>query len=121
MHQEIYVIYDGECEFCKNCLTWTKRKLVLTAIPYQSADLYQYGLTLEECAAQLYVINGTKKYGGIKAVIYLLGKRKNHISAFVLKISGALGDKGYKWVATNRSSAVVGVLNNLVIKVNRKA
>jgi predicted DCC family thiol-disulfide oxidoreductase YuxK len=121
MHQEIYVIYDGECEFCKNCLTWTKRKLVLTAIPYQSADLYQYGITLEECAAQLYVINGTKKYGGIKAVIFLLRKRKNHISAFALKVSGALGDKGYKWVAANRSSAVVGVLNNLVIKVNRKA
>ena len=121
MNQEIYVIYDGACEFCKNCLTWTKRKLVLTAIPYQSADLYQYGLTLKECAAELYVIHGTKKYGGIKAVIFLLRKRKNHISAFTLKISGALGDKGYKWVAANRSSAVVGVLNKLVIKVNRKA
>jgi hypothetical protein len=54
-------------------------------------------------------------------VTFLLKKRKNHIAAFALKISGALGDKGYKWVAANRSSAVVDVLNNLVIKVNRKA
>jgi predicted DCC family thiol-disulfide oxidoreductase YuxK len=121
MSKEIIVLYDGQCEFCKNCLTWTQKKLAVTAIPYQSADLAKYGLTLDECAAQLYVIRGKKKYGGVKAVIFLLRKRKNHISAFVLKISGALGDRGYKWVAANRSSAVVGVLNKLVIKVNHKA
>ncbi len=121
MNEEIYVIYDGECEFCKNCLTWTQKKLAVTAISYQDADLAQYGLTPKECAAELYVIHGTKKYGGIKAVIFLLRKRKNHISALVLKISGVLGDRGYKWVAANRSSAVVGVLNKLVIKVNHKA
>ena len=121
MSKEIIVLYDGQCEFCKNCLTWTQKKLAVTAIPYQDADLAQYGLTLEECAAELYVIHGKKKYGGIKAVIFLLRKRKNHISAIALKISGVLGDKGYKWVAANRSSAVVGVLNKLVIKVNHKA
>ena len=121
MSKEIIVLYDGQCEFCKNCLTWTQNKLAVTAIPYQGADLAQYGLTLEECAAQLYVIHGKKKYGGIKAVTFLLRKRKNHISAIALKISGVLGDKGYKWVAANRSSAVVGVLNKLVIKVNHKA
>jgi predicted DCC family thiol-disulfide oxidoreductase YuxK len=121
MSKEIIVLYDGQCEFCKNCLTWTQKKLAVTAIPYQSADLAKYGLTLEECVAQLYVIHGKKKYGGTKAVIFLLRKRKNHISALALKISGALGNKGYKWVAANRSSAVVGVLNKLVIKVNHKA
>jgi len=121
MSKEIIVLYDGQCEFCKNCLTWTQKKLAVTAIPYQDADLAQYGLTLEECADQLYVIHGTKKYGGIKAVTFLLSKRKNHISAIALKISGVLGDRGYKWVAANRSSAVVGVLNKLVIKVNHKA
>lgn len=119
MNEEIYVIYDGACEFCKNCLAWTKRKLVLTAIPYQSADLYQYGLTLEECAAQLYVISGKKKYGGVKAVIFLLRKRKNRLAAFALKISGALGDNGYKWVATNRSSGIVKLLNKIIIKLNK--
>jgi predicted DCC family thiol-disulfide oxidoreductase YuxK len=121
MSEEITVIYDGHCEFCKNCLTWVQKKLVVTAIPYQSADLVQYGLTIQECAAQLYVIKGKKKYGGIKAVTLLLRKRKNRIAALVIKLSGPLGDKAYKWVAANRSSAVVGVLNYLVIKVNRKA
>jgi predicted DCC family thiol-disulfide oxidoreductase YuxK len=121
MSKEITLIYDGQCEFCKNCLTWVQKKLVVTAIPYQSADLSLYGLTIEECAAQLYVIKGKKKYGGIKAVRLLLRKRKNRITAAIIKLTGPLGDKGYKWVAANRSGAVVGVLNYLVIKVNRKA
>jgi predicted DCC family thiol-disulfide oxidoreductase YuxK len=121
MSKEITVIYDGQCEFCKNCLTWVQKKLVVTAIPYQSADLSQYGLTIEECAAQLYVIKGKKKYGGIKAVTLLLRKRKNRIAALVIKLSGPLGDKAYKWVAVNRSGAVVGVLNYLIVKANRKA
>jgi predicted DCC family thiol-disulfide oxidoreductase YuxK len=121
MSKEITVIYDGQCEFCKNCLTWVQKNLTVTAIPYQSADLAQYGLTIEECAAQLYVIKGEKKYGGIKAVTLLLRKRKNRIAALILKVSGPLGDKGYKWVAANRSSAVVGVLNYLIVKVNHKA
>ena len=119
MHQEIYVIYDGECEFCKNCLTWTKRKLVLTAIPYQSADLSRFGLTINQCAQQLHVIEDGKAYRGIKAVIYLLRKRKNRVFAFILKVSGPLGDKGYKWVAANRSSVVVAAFNYLLIKANR--
>jgi predicted DCC family thiol-disulfide oxidoreductase YuxK len=120
MSKEITVIYDGQCEFCKNCLTWVEKKLVVTAVPYQSADLAQYGLTIEECAAQLYVIKGKKKYGGIKAVTLLLRKRKNRITALVIKLSGSLGDKGYKWVAANRSSVMVNLLNKAVIKLNKR-
>jgi predicted DCC family thiol-disulfide oxidoreductase YuxK len=67
------------------------------------------------------VIKGKKKYGGIKAVTLLLRKRKNRITALVIKLSGPLGDKGYKWVAANRSGAIVGVLNYLIVKANRKA
>ena len=119
MSKEITVIYDGQCEFCKNCLTWVEKKLVVTAIPYQSADLSQFGLTIGECAAQLYVIKGKKKYGGIKAVTLLLRKRRNRIAALVIKLSGPLGDKGYKWVAANRSSVVVAAFNYLLIKANR--
>jgi predicted DCC family thiol-disulfide oxidoreductase YuxK len=120
MSKEITVIYDGQCEFCKNCLTWVEKKLVVTAIPYQSADLSQFGLTIGECAAQLYVIKGKKKYGGIKAVTLLLRKRRNRIAALVIKLSGPLGDKGYKWVAANRSSVMVNLLNKAVIKLNKR-
>ncbi len=120
MSKEITVIYDGQCEFCRNALAWVEKKLIVTAIPYQSADLSQYGLTIQECAAQLYVIKGEKKYGGVKAVTFLLRKRKNRLAALILKLSGPLGDKGYKWVAANRSSVIVGVLNYLLIRVNGK-
>jgi predicted DCC family thiol-disulfide oxidoreductase YuxK len=119
MQQEITVIYDGQCEFCKNCLVWVEKKLVVTAIPYQSADLSRFGLTINQCAQQLHVIEDGKTYRGIKAVIYLLRKRKNRVFAFILKVSGPLGDKGYKWVAANRSSVVVAAFNYLLIKANR--
>ena len=120
MQQEITVIYDGQCEFCKNCLVWVEKKLVVTAIPYQSADLSRFGLTINQCAAQLHVIEDGKTYPGIKAVIYLLRKRKNRVFAFILKVSGPLCDKGYKWVAANRSSVVVAAFNYLLIKANRR-
>ena len=121
MSKEITVIYDGQCEFCRNALAWVEKKLVVTAIPYQSAELSQFGLTIQECATQLYVIKGRKKYGGIKAVTLLLRKRKNRLAALILKLSGPLGDKGYKWVAANRSSVLVGALNYFLVKANGKA
>lgn len=121
MSKEITVIYDGQCEFCKNCLVWVEKKLVVTAIPYQSADLSRFGLTINQSAQQLHVIEDGKTYPGIKAVIYLLRKRKNRVFAFTLKVSGPLGDRGYKWVAANRSSAIVGVLNYSIVKVNHKS
>lgn len=120
MSKEITVIYDGQCEFCKNCLAWVEKKLVVTAIPFQSADLLQYGLTIEQVRSQLYVIKGRKKYGGFKAVIFLLRKRKNRLAALILKISGPLGDNGYKWVAANRNSELVGFLNKAVLRLNKK-
>lgn len=120
MSKEISVIYDGQCEFCKNCLAWVEKKLVVTAIPFQSADLSQFGLTIEECAAQLYVIKGDKKYGGVKAVTFLLRERKNRVAALILKVSGPLGDKGYKWVAANRSSGLVNLINRAVIRLNKR-
>jgi predicted DCC family thiol-disulfide oxidoreductase YuxK len=50
----------------------------------------------------------------------LLRKRKNRIAALVIKLSGPLGDKAYKWVAVNRSSVMVNLLNKAVIKLNKR-
>ena len=120
MSKEITIIYDGDCQFCKNCVIWVRKKLAVNAIAYQVVDLNRYGLTAEECAKQVYVIKGNKKYGGIKAVTFLLRKRRSLILFFLLKLSGPLGDKGYRWVAQNRGSNLVNWLNKLVIWLNTR-
>ena len=67
------VIYDGECKFCLQCIEWVSKKLELNPIAFQSTDLSQFGLTLEECSKQVFVIEGNKKYSAIAAVITCLG------------------------------------------------
>ncbi len=118
--ERITVIFDGQCEFCKNCVTWVSKRLPVDAIAYQGADLTVYGLTEAQCAKQVYVIDGQKQYGGIAAVRYLLGKRRNYLMHLLLTIAGPLGDHGYKWVAANRNSNLVKILNKVVIKLNNR-
>jgi len=120
MSKEITIIYDGDCQFCKNCVVWLQKRLMVTAIAYQVADLNRYGLTEQQCAKQVYAIKGKKKYGGIKAVTFLLRKRRSWFLFVLLKLSGPLGDKGYRWVAQNRSSNLVNGLNRLIIKLNKR-
>ncbi len=92
----------------------------MNAIAYQGAELSAFGLTIDQCAKQVYVIDGQSKYGGIAAVRYLLRKRRNYLLYFMLTIAGPLGNYGYKWVAVNRNSKLVKVLNRVVIKLNNR-
>ncbi len=114
------VIFDGQCEFCKNCVTWVSKRLPVDAIAYQGADLSAFGLNIDQCAKQVYVIDGQSKYGGIAAVRYLLRKRRNYLIYLLLTIAGPLGNYGYRWVAVNRNSKLVKVLNQVVIKLNNR-
>lgn len=120
MSEKISVIYDGQCQFCQNCLTWVSKRLPVNAIAYQGADLTAYGLTIEQCAKQVYVIEGQDQYGGASAIRYLLRKRKNWLIYLLLTASGPLADYGYKWVAKNRNSNLVKMLNKVVIKLNNR-
>lgn len=86
MSKEITIIYDGDCQFCKNCVIWVQKKLTVNAIAYQVGDLNRYGLTTQQCAKQVYAIRGKKKYGGIKAVTFLLRKRRSLILFFSVEV-----------------------------------
>jgi predicted DCC family thiol-disulfide oxidoreductase YuxK len=114
------VIFDGQCQFCKNCVTWVSKRLPVDAIAYQGADLSVYGLTEAQCAKQVYVIDGQSKYGGISAVRCLLRKRRNYLMYLLLTIAGPLGNYGYKWVAANRNSNLVKLLNRVVVWLNHR-
>ena len=107
---EVIVVYDGQCEFCKQSVNWVSKKLPITAVAYQSADLDKYGLTYEECEKSVQVIIGDSKYKSAKAVSVLLKLRGNRFLSILVKSSGKVGDYAYYWVARNRSSVIVKIL-----------
>ena len=107
---QIVVIYDGQCEFCKQSVNWVGKKLPITAVAYQSVDLSKYGLTYEECEKSVQVIISDSKYKSAKAVSVLLKLRGNRFLSMSVKSSGKVGDYAYYWVARNRSSVLVKIL-----------
>ena len=117
--QQIIVIFDGQCQFCRESLTWVQSRVELHALPFQSADLSQYGLNLDQCSKSVFVIAGDQSLSGADAVHFLLQKRGNTFAAAVIRKSGRLAHVGYAWVATHRSSLLVGLLSRLLRYANR--
>ena len=113
----ITVIYDGQCQLCQNSINWLGKKLKFEAIGYQVAPVEKFGLTLAQCEKQVYAVVGEKKYGGVSAVIFLLNARGIRISAFLLILSGPIGNFGYKWIAKNRQSVLVKALSKFIEKI----
>ena len=114
----ITVIYDGQCQLCINSINWLSKKLTFEAIGYQVAPVEKYGLSLAECEKQVYAVSEGKKYGGVAAVIFLLHARGNRIAALLLKVSGPLGNFGYKLIAANRRSVFVRGVSKLLKKLS---
>jgi len=111
---EIRVIFDGECELCNNSIQWLRKKIDLKAMDFHSADLSQFGLTLEQCSREVFVITGAKHLSGAAAVAFLLKCRGNRVLSTFITLSGPIGRSSYKWVAGNRNSVPVKLLSKLL-------
>ena len=111
---ELTVVYDGECEFCKQSLAWLQQKLKVRALPFQSSDLAPFNLTLEQCAKQVWAIEEGRQYGGADAIALLLQHRGNTLLAFLIRVSGDLGRAGYRAVASNRDSLPVTMMTKVL-------
>ena len=111
---EISVIYDGECELCNNSINWLKKKIEITALDFHSADLSQFGLSLEQCSREVFVVTGDKTFSAAGAVAYLLKVRGNKVFSTLITLSGPIGRSGYRWVAGNRNSVPVKLLSRLL-------
>ena len=116
---QITVIFDGQCEFCQQSVTWIKRKLAINELPFQTSDLTPFNLSKEACAKQVYVVSQGTTYGGADAIAFLLKRRGNRLLWVSIKISGPLGRAGYRWIATHRNSLPVKVATKLLTQLNR--
>ena len=108
------VIFDGECRFCIASLNWLRLKAHLDAYPFQDADLASLGLTKEECEKEVIAIMNGTTFRGASAIARLLEIRGNHNLSRVITASGKLGDLGYHWVATHRSSLLIRLITRIL-------
>ena len=111
---EISVIFDGKCELCNNSINWLRKKIEITALDFHSTDLSRFGLTLEQCSREVFVITGHKQLSGAGAVAYLLRVKGDRVLSAFITLSGPIGRSGYRWVAGNRNSALVKLLSRLL-------
>ncbi len=116
----ITVIFDGECEFCRQSVSWIQRKLAITALPFQTADLSTFNLTREQCAKQVYVISDGWTYGGADAIAILLKHRGNRVQSTLITASGGIGRAAYRWIASHRNSWPVKLATRLLTYLNGK-
>jgi predicted DCC family thiol-disulfide oxidoreductase YuxK len=115
---QITVIFDGQCHFCQQSVTWIARKLTITALPFQTSDLTPFKLTQEQCAKQVYVISQGTTYGGAAAIAFLLKRRGNRIQSGLITASGPIGRAGYRWIAGHRNTWPVKVATRFLTKLN---
>jgi len=111
---EITVIYDGQCQLCKNSISWVSKKLAITALDFHTANLTQFQLSADQCSREVFVITAGKRYSGAQAVAFLLKSRGNNSLSALVTFSGPLGRFGYRWVAGHRNSWPVKILSSFL-------
>ncbi len=116
---QITVIFDGQCDFCQQSVTWIQRKLDVTALPFQTSDLSTFNLAREQCAKQVYVISEGITYGGADAIAFLLRQRGNTIQSGLITASGPIGRANYRWIAHHRKSWPVRLATKVLTFLNR--
>ena len=112
----ITVIYDGDCRFCRACLSWFEKKLKVSKVAYQDIDTTMFGLTKEQCSSQVYVEIEGEVTAGALAVATLLKARGNSRFAGLIFRSGPVAGIGYRWVASHRNSWIIKIATKILEK-----
>jgi predicted DCC family thiol-disulfide oxidoreductase YuxK len=120
MENQIVVIYDGECAFCKTSIEWIEQRLVVDSMPFQKADLAKYGLTYQQCSQSVQVVVNSTVLAGAPAVAFLLKRRGNRLPGLLITAAGPFGRSGYKWIVAHRSSFVVSALHQILKVANSR-
>lgn len=107
---ELIVIYDGQCELCRNSISWIQKKLQITALDFHAANLSELNLSKEQCSREVFVITQNTRASGAQAVALILKHRGNKFLSRLIIFSGPIARAAYKWVAENRNSVPVKIL-----------
>jgi predicted DCC family thiol-disulfide oxidoreductase YuxK len=102
------LVYDGDCAFCTASVRWVSRLhlRVDEVVPYQFADLAALGLTEQQCAAAVQLVESDRTWSGHEAFGRLL--RRSHWAwrplgaALFVPPTSWLGRALYRWVAAHR-------------------
>lgn len=109
------VIYDGECDFCISCVKWVKARTQINALPNQSINPAEYGVTKAQCEKSVVVI-ADRTYFAAKAVALLLNQSGHKFLGLTLRLSGPIGEFGYRYVAAHRNGSLVKALHIVIEK-----
>jgi len=103
------LIFDGDCSFCTSVAThFEKRSLTpLAIVPWQRANLAEFGLTQAEASAQVYLVNNGTLFAGAEAFAELMRVQGDPFHRFVAWGMRRPGIRhvtawGYRKVARNR-------------------
>ena len=107
------VIYDGQCDFCLSCVEWVKARTNINALPSQSINPADFGITKAQCEKSVVVISD-QTYFEAAAVAHLLHKCGHKLLAKALAFSGPIGNFGYRYVAGHRNGLLVKILHQLI-------
>lgn len=108
------VIYDGNCEFCFDCVQWVKAQTDVVALANQGINPADYGVTREQCEKSVVVINDGQIYFGAAAVAVILKACGHWLGAWLLRASGGIGEAGYRYVASHRDGLLVKLLHRII-------
>lgn len=68
------VLFDGYCGFCTWSVEFARRRAHADVefIPYQAVDVTDFGVTIEQCARQVWFVGRDRALGGERAVAAVL-------------------------------------------------
>ena len=110
------LIYDGECDFCRNCVKWIQSRVQVAAIPYQGSDLTPYLLSEAEAASSVHLVTQGRTLSGADAVAHLLKLTHLKFLGIIVNSLGPLSRLAYRWIAAHRDSLLVKVMDRLVVR-----
>jgi predicted DCC family thiol-disulfide oxidoreductase YuxK len=114
------IIFDGECEFCRQCISWVEARSAhyFESVPFQKADLSSMGLTWAECVSSVQLVEENRTYSGSQAVSRILMKcgRPQSLLGTLLAVPGIswIAKPAYKWIAGNRDGRIVAFISRML-------
>jgi len=105
-NEEILVIVDGECDFCRRAVAWIRPRVNSSTrfVAFQTTDLKHYSLTQEECEQSVQFVRGNYHSRGAIAVADLLQETPTYhaLVAALIRALSPITQRIYGYIADHR-------------------